>query len=174
MAILLCWIGCQRFIYNSKVGENRYFRAFAGKFLSNTGLFAPIDQQYSQFKSELTPWLNEVPSQVLRNGAYQWAQAYQRYFKGLGGRPVLKRKHGKLSVWLTKELFEFIELTNPVTQLRGVAAVLSGAIVIKERKRASIRKKVGVECSEPVEAIPPTYVEIAVSRLGSQEPSAAV
>ena len=27
-----------------------------------------------------------------------------------------------------------------------------------------------VECSEPVEAIPPTYVEIAVSRLGSQEP----
>jgi putative transposase len=114
--ILLRWIGCQRFIYNSKVGENRYFRAFAGKFLSNTGLFAPIDQQYAQFKSELTSWLNEVPSQVLRNGAYKWAQAYQRYFKGLGGRPVLKRKHGKQSVWLTKELFEFIEFTNPTTQ----------------------------------------------------------
>jgi putative transposase len=116
IAILLRWIGCQRFIYNSKVGENRYFRAFAGKFLSNTGLFAPIDQQYRQFKSELTPWLDEVPSQVLRNGAYKWAQAYQRFFKGLGGRPVLKRKHGKQSVWLTKELFEFIEFTNPTTQ----------------------------------------------------------
>jgi hypothetical protein len=116
IAILLRWIGCQRFIYNSKVGENRYFRAFAGKFLSNTGLFAPIDQQYRQFKSELTPWLDEVPSQVLRNGAYKWAQAYQRYFKGLGGRPVLKRRHGKQSVWLTKELFDFIEFTNPTTQ----------------------------------------------------------
>jgi putative transposase len=116
VAILLRWIGCQRFIYNSKVGENRYFRAFAGKFLSNTGLFAPIDQQYRQFKSELTPWLDEVPCQVLRNGAYKWAQAYQRYFKGFGGRPVFKRKHGKQSVWLTKELFEFIEFTNPTTQ----------------------------------------------------------
>jgi putative transposase len=57
---------------------------------------------------------------------------------------------------------------------RGVAAILSGAIVIKEKTRASIRKQVGVECSEPVEAISPTYVEIGVSRLGSQEPRAAV
>ena len=30
---LLAWIGCQRFIYNAKVGEDRYFRAFARKSL---------------------------------------------------------------------------------------------------------------------------------------------
>jgi putative transposase len=53
---------------------------------------------------------------------------------------------------------------------RGVAAILSGAIVIKEKKRASIRKKVGVECSEPVEAISPTCVETVVSRRARKSP----
>ncbi len=68
--VLLQWIGCQRFIYNAKVGEDRYYRSFARKSLDHTGQFAPIDQQYSQFKdAELTPWLSEVPSQLLRNGA---------------------------------------------------------------------------------------------------------
>ena len=66
---LLAWIGCQRFIYNAKVGEDRYFRRFARQSLIHTGAFAPIDQQYSHFKTEQTPWLGDVPSQILRNGA---------------------------------------------------------------------------------------------------------
>lgn len=102
------WIGCQRFIFNAKVGEDRYFRTFARKSLSLAGQFAPIDQQYSHFKTELTPWLSEVPSQVLRNGAVKWMQAYSRYFQKLGGRPAIQSKHGKQSVWLTSELFEFV------------------------------------------------------------------
>ncbi|KAA0911348.1 RNA-guided endonuclease TnpB family protein [Pusillimonas sp. ANT_WB101] len=113
---LLRWIGCQRFIYNAKVGEDRYYRKFARKSLSHTGQFAPIDQQYSQFKNpELTPWLADVPSQVLRNGATKWMQAYARYFAGLGGRPVIQTRHGKQSVWLTSELFRFVPTTNPDT-----------------------------------------------------------
>ncbi len=31
--ILLRWIGCQRLIYNAKVSEDRYFRAFKRRFL---------------------------------------------------------------------------------------------------------------------------------------------
>jgi Helix-turn-helix domain len=58
---LLQWIGCQRYIYNAKVGEDQYFRRFARKPLTHTGRYAPLDQQYSQFKTELTPWLFEVP-----------------------------------------------------------------------------------------------------------------
>ena len=54
---LLAWIGCQRFIYNAKVGEDRYFRRFARKSLGHTGVRTPIDQQYSHFKTEQTPWL---------------------------------------------------------------------------------------------------------------------
>lgn len=105
--VLLQWIGCQRYIYNAKVGEDRYFRRFARKSLAHTGQFAPIDQQYSHFKTEQTPWLSEVPSIVLRNGTTLWKQAYSRYFKKLGARPTIHKKHGKQAVWLTSELFDF-------------------------------------------------------------------
>jgi len=105
--ILLAWIGCQRFIYNAKVGEDRYFRRFARQSLAHAGQYAPIDQQYSHFKTDLTPWLSEVPSQVLRNGAVLWKQAYGRFFSKLAGRPGIHRKTGEQSVWLTSELFVF-------------------------------------------------------------------
>lgn len=104
---LLQWIGCQRHIYNAKVSEDRYFRRFARNSLQHTGQYGPIDQQYAQFKSDLTPWLSEVPSVLLRNGAVLWKQAYGRFFSKLGGRPVIHTRHGKQSVWLTSELFQF-------------------------------------------------------------------
>jgi len=104
---LLRWIGCQRFIYNGKVKEDRYFRTFARKALSLTGQKPPIDQQYSHFIGADTHWLREVPSQVLRNGAVRWKQAYSRFFQKLSGRPTLHGKGGEQSVWLTRELFAF-------------------------------------------------------------------
>ena len=88
---LLQWIGCQRYMYNAKVGEDQYFRRFARKSLTHTGEFAPIDQQYSQFKTELTPWLSDVPSIILRNGTVLWKQSYSRYFQKLGGRPNIHK-----------------------------------------------------------------------------------
>ena len=45
-------MGCQRFIYNAKVPEDRRFRAFARKSLQHTGQFSPRDQQYAQFIGE--------------------------------------------------------------------------------------------------------------------------
>jgi putative transposase len=112
---LLQWIGCQRYVYNAKVGEDQYFRRFARKSLVHTGQVAPIDQQYSHFKTDLTPWLSEVPSQILRNGAVLWKQAYSRYFQKLGGRPSIHKKHGKQAVWLTSELFEFRPVVDRAT-----------------------------------------------------------
>src|ERR1700676_5402006 len=62
------WIGHQRFIYNAKVAEEKYYRTFRNHSLSLTGEILPSDQRYSQFKDkELTPFLYEVPSQILRN-----------------------------------------------------------------------------------------------------------
>ena len=112
---LLAWIGCQRFIYNAKVGEDRYFRAFARKSLAHTGEFAPVDQQYSHFKTEQTQWLGDVPSQLLRNGAVLWKQAYGRYFSKLGGRPAIHRKSGEQSVWISSELFVFKPVVDKAT-----------------------------------------------------------
>ncbi|WP_139061454.1 helix-turn-helix domain-containing protein [Sulfobacillus thermosulfidooxidans] len=108
--ILLRWIGCQRLIYNAKVQEDRYFRRFARHMVGTAGMPIPVDQRYHQFVTERTPFLREVPSQVLRNGAVRFRQAYQRFFQKLGGRPKLKKKSGRQSVWLTSELFAFIPI----------------------------------------------------------------
>ena len=128
---LLAWIGCQRFIYNAKVGEDQYFRRFARRSLTHTGEFAPIDQQYSHFKTELTPWLSDVPSQILRNGAVLWKQAYGRYFSKLAGRPAIHRKSGEQSVWITSELFAF----KPVVD-KATGEITSYALHIGTRKFA--------------------------------------
>ncbi len=109
------WIGCQRLIYHAKVQEDRYFRKFQRRMVGLAGEKPPVDQRYSHFITEQTAFLREVPSQVLRNGAVRWQQAYTRFFQGLGGRPTIKRRGGKQSVWLTRELFTFAPETNPNT-----------------------------------------------------------
>ena len=43
------WMGHQRFIYNAKFQEDRYFRKFKKKSLSLVGEDVPCDQKYSQF-----------------------------------------------------------------------------------------------------------------------------
>ncbi|HXP96931.1 MAG TPA: transposase [Telmatospirillum sp.] len=126
-ATLRRWIGCQRFIYNAKVSEDRYYRGFARKFASNVS--APMDQEYSRFIGPDTAWLREVPSQVLRNGTVKWRQAYARFFKGLAGRPKIHGKDGKQSVWLTSELFRF----EPVVDDNGV--VLRQRLILGTAKR---------------------------------------
>jgi len=105
--ILLRWIGCQRLIYNAKVQEDRYFRRFARRMVGTAGAPVPVDQQYRQFITDKTPFLKQVPSQILRNGAVQFRQAYARCFQQLGGRPKFKQKSGRQAVWLTAELFQF-------------------------------------------------------------------
>lgn len=106
------WIGAQEFIYNAKTSEDRYFRTFARKSLCLAGQYGPVDQAYSQFHASDIDWIKGTPSQVLRNGAVKWYQAYQRFFKKLGGRPGVKKRHGKRSVWLTSELFRFPGFAN--------------------------------------------------------------
>jgi putative transposase len=101
------WIGHQRFIRNAKVREEHYFSKFARSALSQTGLRPAADQAYSHFIGPDTAFLKEVPSQILRNGAYRFATAGIRARKGLGGAPRIAKKAGRQSVMLTSELFEF-------------------------------------------------------------------
>jgi len=124
--VLARWIGCQRFIKNAKVHEDRYYRAFQRRFAAFAGQHAPVDQAYAHLVGDGnagalrdssgdlvrheadTTWLREVPSHVLRNGAVRFYQAYQRFFKGLAKRPTITPRHGEQSVWLTSELFKFV------------------------------------------------------------------
>ena len=101
------WMGCARFIYNAKCEEQEYFYRFKTRYLPiNT--HAPVDQCYSQFKSkELTPWLYECPSILLRNTAYTWKNTFFSFLKGECGKPKKKKKGQRDSIWLTSELFRF-------------------------------------------------------------------
>ena len=75
-----------------KVSEDRYYRAFAKKAVSLSGTTVPVDQEYARFIGPDTPWLREVPSQILRNGAVRWKQAVGRFFLWAGQKTRLPEK----------------------------------------------------------------------------------
>jgi putative transposase len=108
------WIGCQRVLYNAKVAEDRE-RATAWNVAKRKGLnppSTPPDQAYSHLKTEDKPWLKDVPSVVLRNGAYRFRVAKQRQLQGLAKRPRKRKRHDFDSVMLTRELFRFLEVRD--------------------------------------------------------------
>ncbi len=110
-SLLRRWVGCQRAIYNGKVEEDRLFAAQRRLELASgkADVKTPLDQQYAQFKDrELTRWLYEVPSQILRNGAVRWMSAKQRQLKGLSQAPRRRCRKDFNSVVITRELFRFV------------------------------------------------------------------
>lgn len=114
--VLSQWMGCARVIWNAKCEENRYLTSFARRYLP-LGNYPSIDQTFSQYKTELTPWLTKCPSQILRNTASNWYKTYKNYQKGICGKPVRKKKSDSGSIHLTRELFKFEKCQDGVTRL---------------------------------------------------------
>lgn len=115
--ILSQWMGCARFIWNAKCAEDLYLTQFAKLYLP-LGTYPEVNQSYSQYKNrELTPWLFECPSQVLRNAASNWYNTHKNFQKGLCGKPVPKKKAQGGSILLTRELFYFEKCEDGVTRL---------------------------------------------------------
>ncbi len=116
--VLAQWTGCQRVAGNAKDSEVNlllWLRKRAILSPSWTGLDPqsepfPLDQTFSQFKTEQTPWLAEVPSQILRNGVVRYRKGWTNHWKNPAHfrRPRRKRKWDGNSVWLTRELFRFV------------------------------------------------------------------
>lgn len=150
--MLAQWIGCQRFIYNGKVEEDQLFAAQRRMALRAgvTECVTPADQQYAHFKTELSPWLSEVPSQILRNGAVRWRNAKQRQLQGLARAPRRRTQANFNSVMLTSELFEFRPDIDPATgkaifQLfLGTKSRPLGALRIKAHRPFGIPKIVTI------------------------------
>jgi putative transposase len=113
--ILSQWMGCARFIWNAKCEEEHYLVSFAKRYLPLDS-FPPIDQTYSQYKTELSPWLFACPSQILRNSASNWFKTHKNYQKKLCGKPRRKKKSNGGSIHLTRELFK-LEQCGSVTRL---------------------------------------------------------
>lgn len=107
------WIGSQRFIYNGKVDEDRLFAAQRRLLLRDDPgavINTPIDNTTAQFKTELTPWLKDVPSQVLRQAVCRWRNAKQRQLAGLAKAPRRRNRANFTSVRLDADMFEFREV----------------------------------------------------------------
>lgn len=116
-SVLAQWIGCQRFICNGKVDEGRLFSSQRRMMLRDgvTECATPLDQQYAQLRTELSPWLAAVPSQILRNGVVRWRTAKQRQLQGLAKSPRRRNRINFNSVMLTSELLEFRTDVDPTT-----------------------------------------------------------
>ncbi len=109
-------MGCARFIWNAKCDEHRYYSIYTRKYFP-LGTYAPVDQKAAQFKSKkLTSWFYQYPGQIIRNSATNWCNTYQKFMKGICGKPRRKRKTDKASMYLTREVFSF----NVVGIDRGV------------------------------------------------------
>jgi putative transposase len=102
------WMGCARLIWNAKCEDELYMTRYARRYCP-IGTYGPIDQTFSQYKSkELTPWLSDCPSQILRNSAVNWYKTYGNFIRGECGKPKRKPfKDGTGSIHLTRELFSF-------------------------------------------------------------------
>jgi putative transposase len=115
--VLSQWMGCARFIWNAKCDEDSYLGSYARRYMP-CGTYAPIDQKFSQYKDvQLSPWLSQCPSQILRNSAVNWYQTYQKFLKGECGKPKRKKKSDGGSIHLTKEVFRFEKCEDGVTRL---------------------------------------------------------
>ncbi|MDO8418087.1 MAG: transposase [Agitococcus sp.] len=116
------WIGSQRFIYNGKVNEDKLHaaqRRMALKQPSESSvdtINVPIDSSYTQFRTaELSPWLAEIPSQVLRQGVGRYRAAKQRQLVGLACMPRSRNRSNFTSVVLDKDMFAFHPKVDAVT-----------------------------------------------------------
>ncbi len=115
--VLSQWMGCAKTIWNAKCEDERYHTRFARKYYP-VGTYAPVDQSFAQYKHpELTPWLSDCPSQILRNSAGNWYKTYRKFIKGDCGKPRRKRFDDIGSIHLTRELFAFIVGEDGVERL---------------------------------------------------------
>jgi len=126
-------MGCARYIWNAKCHTDKEER----QRLAAQAKFPPIDATYTQYKNkENTPWLYECPSVILRNSVSNWKATYQNFFKKLCGRPQPKKKDGRGSIHLTRELFSFVKGEDGVTRLSiGLKRNNIGYLSIKNHRR---------------------------------------
>ncbi len=142
--VLNQWIGCFRFIWNAKVQEDQYYYRFASKFFPKEYAYKCQDYQYSRFKNrELSPWLYQVPSQILRNAAKRWHDTKINAIKGICGHPKIHRKQSRGSVYLTNELFSF-EFGKQTILHIGTKKYPVGSFVLANRRKFTMPKSITV------------------------------
>lgn len=149
-ATLRQWLGCCDFVWNSKIEENAYLSTYCRKYVPVTKYqwfkdkngkwiepeFQWINQSYSQFKSEeLTPFLSEVPSTLLRNSTTKWFKTQNKFMKGECGAPRKKKAGEGRSALFTNDTFEITSHTKTsITIVLGTKTNNVGTIEVRLRE----------------------------------------
>ena len=142
------WSAGQMMVYNAKVAEQNYFDAFDRKFWCPAEKPAP-DQQYSHLiNKQNIPWLSAVPSGVFGVGGYLFFQAEQRFRRGLGGKPRVKKiKGADRSLWLTRNFFSLKKIGHGKTLLTfGSKRLPGGAIIVRTHRAFEQPAQVHITC----------------------------
>lgn len=151
------WIGSARVIWNSKIEENNYYYSFARKFVpinqwqwinKQEPEYQWINQQFSQFKNkDLTPWLSEVPSTILRNSATNWFQTQMKFMKGECGPPRKKSRSEGGSILLTNDTYEVLDFNGyKITLMIGQKKNNIGIVTVRfRRKIASLPNSITIK-----------------------------
>ncbi|MDP2368488.1 hypothetical protein [Rhodoferax sp.] len=85
-----------------------------------------------------TPWLSEVPSQILRNGADRWMDAKTRQLKKLAKAPRPRNRGNFNSVLISSELFRFKDQVDASGQFSKVLELgtASGKVGVQPARQA--------------------------------------
>lgn len=115
------WISAQAEVYSAKVAEAEQLGL--GR-LKKDSSEAEITASSSQFDHlQLGGDCLGVPAEILKAGASRWRRSFWRYLRGMGGKPVpKKRKYGKQTVALwpgTFQLYSLIETRQVVLDVGG-------------------------------------------------------
>ena len=89
-------IGCCRYVYNHMLARQQKAYARRKAHLS----YIDMQNLLPRMKAYL-PWLAEADSQALKYACRQLSDAYQRFFKGLGGKPKFKNKRHNTQSYTT-------------------------------------------------------------------------
>lgn len=77
--------GASRFIYNHFLGLSKENKALKKSDMQKAIVLLKSDERFL--------WLNEINSQSLQVASHHLHEAYQRFFKHLGGYPSFKKRH---------------------------------------------------------------------------------
>ena len=98
--------GACRYVWNTMLADQQdlYLAARAAGAKPPSVSFFTLGKAYTQLR-KATPWLQELPFAPIRYTLKYQADAWQRYFRGQGGRPRFKARRGDDRVTFPRDSF---------------------------------------------------------------------
>lgn len=130
-----------------------------------------VNQEYSRFKFETDDnyefvydkngkkikkdFMTDVPPQIMRNGTYRWAIAYNRFSQGVSEEPVFKKSHEKNSVYITNELFSLSDVECQYDEKKQKTVIVRFSVTLHDSGKKKLQETFDVNLgSHGIDNIP--------------------